>query len=67
MAKLKTYTARGLKLKITKDSYNGLWNVWYDEFGSSPKWAGPFRTRKEAIEVCEQDADYIDPTAKLSA
>lgn len=54
----KTYTASGQPLKIVKDFYTGLWNVRYDDAGSCLKWAGPFKTRREAIEVCEQDTDY---------
>ena len=42
--------ANGLSLEVRKDSYLGLWNVWYTIGG---KWAGPFRTKREAVEAME--------------
>lgn len=42
--------ANGLTLEVRKDFYLGLWNVWYAIGG---KWAGPFKTKHEAMESME--------------
>ncbi len=41
----------GLTLEVRKNRYDGLWNVVYADNGM--KWAGPFKTRREAIEKME--------------
>ncbi len=50
MTPAKEFTAKVGTQEVTvrKDYYTGLWNVWYVS-GHSPKWAGPFRTKREAV------------------
>lgn len=38
----------GLRVVVRKDHYNGLWNIVYADNGM--KWAGGYKTRKEASE-----------------
>lgn len=42
-------TSTGLEVEVRKDYYLGLWNVWYTE-GILGKYAGPYKTRREAVE-----------------
>lgn len=37
------------KVVVRKDFYLGLWNVWYAD-SIAMKWAGPFRTKREATQ-----------------
>lgn len=46
----------GLELEVRKDHYTGLWNIWYKE-GHSPKWAGPFKTKREAAVYLKERTD----------
>lgn len=46
--------ASGLKLVVKKDYYLGLWNIKYED---GMKWAGPFKTKKEAVERMEEIED----------
>jgi hypothetical protein len=56
-----TVTGEGFELRVKKDPYNWLWNIWpASRFGV--KWAGPFATKREAVE--EIEAYYDD---KVSA
>lgn len=52
----KTYQAvvGGLTVEVRRDFYTGLWNVHYVDGG---KYAGPYKTKKEAAEVLDQDHD----------
>lgn len=44
----KTYKVEnGLDVEVRKDFYLGLWNIYYVDGG---KWAGPFKTKKEAVQ-----------------
>ena len=40
-------TIGGLAVEVRKDFYLGLWNIYYVDGG---KWAGPFKTKREAVE-----------------
>jgi len=42
------YFLKGLELHIVRHFYHGLWEVRYKDGGQV--WAGPFKTKKEAIE-----------------
>ena len=46
-------TSTGMVLEVWKDKYTGLWNIWYKD-GYGPKWAGPFKTKREAIEFMNE-------------
>lgn len=37
----------GLKVRVVKDFYTGLWNIKYED---GIKYAGPYRTKREAVE-----------------
>jgi len=52
MAKLNltAKTLTGLTVKVQKDFYDGLWYIRYED---GMKYAGPYKTRKEAIEKLE--------------
>lgn len=43
----RTQKISGLTVQVRKDFYLGLWNLYYER-GS--KYAGPYKTRKEAAE-----------------
>lgn len=47
-------TLNGLKLIVKKDFYIGLWNIRYED---GMQYAGPYKTKKEAVEklkeICE--------------
>lgn len=45
----------GLLLVVDKDWYLHLWNIKYWAGGS--RWAGPYRTRREARERLQELAD----------
>jgi hypothetical protein len=49
----------GLLLCVTKDWYLGLWNI---EYWTGGRWAGPFKTRREARERLAElvDAEKAD-------
>lgn len=52
MAKLVEKTlSSGLKIVVKKDFYSGLWNIRYED---GMKWAGPYKTKKEAVERMEE-------------
>lgn len=58
MAKAKAKpTVYGLEVEIKKDFYLGLWNIHYVTGG---KYAGPYKTKKEAM---ERLAEFIDTEA----
>lgn len=38
----------GLRIIVKKDFYDGLWNLVYEDGGR--KWAGPYKTKREALE-----------------
>lgn len=44
----------GLTVEVRKDFYTGLWNVYYVDGG---KYAGPYKTMREACTVLESDHD----------
>lgn len=46
----------GLTVEVCKDFYTGLWNVHYADT-SHMKYAGPYKTKKEAVEVLAKDHD----------
>jgi hypothetical protein len=48
-------TRCGLELQVTKDWYDGLWNVCYVDSGH--KYAGPYKTKREATERMYEFAD----------
>lgn len=48
----KRYEINGLELRAVKNFYTGLWEVKYVDGGAV--WAGPFKTKKEAIARLEK-------------
>lgn len=45
-------TVCGLKIRVVKNYYDGLWYIRYVDGGD---WAGPYRTRKEARERLDKE------------
>lgn len=43
-----TRTIGTMRVEVRKDHYSGLWNIYYCAGGT--KWAGPYKTKREAIE-----------------
>lgn len=46
---------RGVEVVVKKSFYDGLWNVWHEDIGM--KWAGPFKTQREAVERVEREME----------
>lgn len=47
----KTYRIGSLDAEVRQDRYTGLWNIYYVDGG---KWAGPFKTKREAVERAKE-------------
>lgn len=47
-------TSTGLTVTVKKDAYTWLWNIMYED---GMKYAGPYKTRKEAIEHLPKSED----------
>ncbi|QIG67425.1 hypothetical protein EVB39_096 [Rhizobium phage RHph_TM3_3_9] len=43
------YILCGLELEPVRNAYTGLWEVRYTKADGGHKWAGPFKTKREAV------------------